>query len=75
MFAKSLQSCSTLGSPMDCSLPGSSLHGIPQARILEWAAMPFPTYLKKVTSILSIWKISLSQDAGPFWDFWVLEVF
>ena len=26
--------------PMDCSLPGSSVHGIPQARILEWAAMP-----------------------------------
>ena len=27
--------------PMDCSPPGSSLHGIPQARILEWAAIPF----------------------------------
>ena len=28
--------------PMDCSLPGSSVHGILQARILEWVAMPFP---------------------------------
>ena len=31
----------TLHNPMDCSLPGSSVHGIPQARILEWVAIPF----------------------------------
>ena len=40
MHAKSLQSCLTLWDPMDCSLPVSSVHGILQARILEWAAMP-----------------------------------
>ena len=34
-------SCPTLCSPMDCSLPGSSVHGILQARILEWVASPF----------------------------------
>ena len=34
------QSCPTLCDPMDCSLPGSSVHGILQARILEWVAMP-----------------------------------
>ena len=34
------QSCPTLGDPMDCSPPGSSVHGILQARILEWTAMP-----------------------------------
>ena len=39
--AKSLQLCPTLCSPVDCSLPGSSLHGILQARILEWIAIPF----------------------------------
>ena len=39
--AKSLQSCPALYDPMDCSLPGSSVHGIPQARILEWVAIPF----------------------------------
>ena len=39
-YAKSLQSCLTLCDPMDCSLPGSSVHGILQARILEWVAMP-----------------------------------
>ena len=38
MRAKSLQSCPTLCDPMDCSPPGSSVHGIFQARILEWVA-------------------------------------
>ena len=41
--AKSLQSCPTLCSPMDCSSPGSSVHGILQARILEWVAIPSST--------------------------------
>ena len=35
------QSCLTLGDPMNCSLPGSSVHGILQERILEWVAVPF----------------------------------
>ena len=35
------QSCPTLGDPMDCSLPGSSVHGIFQARGLEWGAIAF----------------------------------
>ena len=35
------QSCLTLCDPMDCSLPGSSVHGILQARILEWVAIFF----------------------------------
>ena len=33
------QSCLTLSNPMDCSLPGSSFHGIFQARVLEWGAI------------------------------------
>ena len=37
--AKSLQSCLNLCDPMDCSPPGSSVHGILQARILEWVAI------------------------------------
>ena len=45
MCAKSLQSCLTLCHPMDCNLPGSSVHGILQARILEWVAYPPPTDL------------------------------
>ena len=35
------QSCLTLCNPMDCSPPGSSVHGILQAGILEWVAIPF----------------------------------
>ena len=35
------QSCLTLSDPMDCSLPSSSIHGIFQARVLEWGAMAF----------------------------------
>ena len=35
------QSCPTLCDPIDCSRPGSSVHGILQARILEWVAIPF----------------------------------
>ena len=38
--AKSLQSRPTLCNPMDCSLPGSSVHGILQARVHQWVAMP-----------------------------------
>ena len=35
------QLCPTLSDPMDCSLPGSSVHGILQARVLEWVAIAF----------------------------------
>ena len=35
------QSCPTLCDPVDCSPPGSSLHGILQARVLEWVVFPF----------------------------------
>ena len=35
------QSCPTFGDPMDCSLPGSSIHGIFQARVLEWDAIAY----------------------------------
>ena len=39
------QSCPTLSNPMDCSLPGSSVHGIFQARVLEWGAIAFSEVL------------------------------
>ena len=38
------QSYLTLSDPMDCSLPGSSIYGIFQARVLEWGAIAFSTY-------------------------------
>ena len=40
MQAKSLQSCLTLCNPMDCCLPGSSVHGTPQAQIQYWSRLP-----------------------------------
>ena len=40
-FSSVAQSCPTLSDPMDCSLPGSSIHGIFQARVLEWVAIAF----------------------------------
>ena len=43
--AKSLQSCPTLCDPMGYSLPGFSIHGIFQARVLEWGAIAFSTII------------------------------
>ena len=45
-----LQSCLTPSDPMDCSLPGSSIHGICQARVLEWGASAF--------SVLCAWYLA-----------------
>ena len=42
VHAKLLQLCLTLCDPMDCRLPGSSVHEIFQARILEWVVIPSP---------------------------------
>src|SRR5574340_548996 len=39
-----IQSCPTLSDPMDCSPPGSSIHGIFQARVLEWGAISFSRF-------------------------------
>ena len=47
------QSCSTLSDPVDCSLPGSSVHGILQARVLEWVAIAFSVELCYVCLIVS----------------------
>ena len=48
------QSCPTLRDPMDCSLPGSSVHGIFQARVLEWVAIVF-SCLKDFDDPYGIW--------------------
>ena len=41
------QSCPTLRNPLDYSLPGSSVHGIFQARVLEWGAIAFPILIPR----------------------------
>ena len=58
------QSCPTLCDPMDCSLPGSSIHGIPQARVLEWVAIASssnPYHLLEESDSLSEESDSLSE--------------
>ena len=48
------QSCPTLSDPMDCSLPGSSVHGIFQARVLEWGANAFSEEMFRSDQIKSV---------------------
>ena len=61
VYLKVIQSCPTPSDSMDCSLPGSSVHGIFQARVLEWGAISFSNAWKwkgKVKSLrLSTWKL------------------
>ena len=52
------QSCPTIHDSMDCSLPGPSVHGIFQARVLEWAAIAFS---ESVSSIFQIKNGMVSQ--------------
>ena len=63
--AKLLQSCLTLFDPMDCSSPGPSVHGILQARILEWVAMPS----SRGSSQPRDWT-QVSHTAGKFFTIW-----
>ena len=48
------QSCPTLHNPMDCSSPGSSVHGILQARVLEWGAVAFSMFRMAILKSLQI---------------------
>ena len=50
------QSCPTCSDPMDCSPPGSSIHGIFQARVREWGAIAFPGLIARKLK---------RQDVGP----------
>ena len=59
--AKSLQSCPTLCDPMDCSLPGFSVHGILQARTLEWVAISFSSAWKWKVKVKSLSCLTLSD--------------
>ena len=58
-------SCPTLSNPMDCSLPGSSVHGILQARVLEWGAIAFSFDLL----IVSKWQQLQVRQIGHYIGF------
>ena len=73
MPAKSLQSCLTLCDPMNCNPPGSSVHKILQARILEWVAIPF----SKGSSWTRDWTCVSYVSAGRFFttsDTWEAQI-
>ena len=46
------RSCPTLSDPMDCSLPGSSIHGIFQARVLQWGAIVFSALISHARKVM-----------------------
>ena len=48
------QSCPTLSHPIDCSLPGSSTHGMFQARVLEWGAIAFSKLVVRVVLVIGL---------------------
>ena len=73
MKSEVAQSCPTLSNPTDCSLPGSSVHGIFQARVLEWGAIAFSELLfyfssnrRKLLFVLSHVNNSTSRKQTDF---------
>ena len=58
----------TLGNPMDCSRPGSSVHGVLQARLLEWVAIPF--FRRSSWPCDWTW---VSHITGRFFNIWARE--
>ena len=60
------QSCPNPSDPMDCSLPGSSIHGIFQARVLEWGAIAFFSFSLLVYNLWFLWW--LSEMASYSWS-------
>ena len=63
------QSCLTLCNPMDCSSPGSFVHGILQARTLEWVAIPY----SRGSSWPRDWT-QVSRSAGRFFTIWTTRL-
>ena len=58
------QLCPTLSDPMDCSLPGSSVHGIFQARVLEWGAIVFSVLVPEVVKISAVFSYLILRGRG-----------
>ena len=65
MKVKVTQSCPTLCDPVDCSLPGSSVNGILQARILKWVTVPFSRWSSQPRDWTHV-----SHIAGGFFTVW-----
>ena len=60
------QSCPTVSDPIDCTLPGSSIHGIFQARVLEWGAIAYQIFAAAIAkSLQSCPTLCDSTDGSP----------
>ena len=74
------QSCPTLSDPVDCSLPGSSIHGIFQARVLEWGAIAFSNSNSTLIKInfkkfyKKYYKVRNEKDPPPYFNLWLLDL-
>ena len=73
------QSCLTLCNPMDCSLPGSSVYGIFQARALEWAAISFSETPRKSSNFCEIlssiyYSVETKERSPALWVLFSLSV-
>ena len=64
------QLCLTFSDPMDCSLPGSYIHGIFQVRVLEWVAIAFSDDPADVGNLIS-GSSAFSKSSLNFWKFMV----
>ena len=68
------QSCPTLSDPMDCSLPGSSIHGIFQAGVLEWGAIAFSDFACTSNQILkTVTARNLVNKSNPPFFNWKVQ--
>ena len=63
-------SCLTLRDPMHCSLPGSSIHGVFQARVLEWDAIAFSVLLQQKAQLYNPFKLYFSYHLAN----WVYKI-
>ena len=68
------QLCLTVCDPMDCSLPGSSVHGILQARILEWVAVPFSRGSSQPRSLTLQILNCLSHQGSPIVPYVMIKI-
>ena len=77
MHAELLQSCLTPCEPVDCSPPGSSVHGILQARILEWVAIPSSRGSSQPKDRTHVSYVHLNWQAGSLLEckIWALLLF
>jgi len=61
------QPCPTLSDPMDCSLPGPAIHGIFQARVLEWVAIAFEIVLVYIPIVIYLLRVYYSYHLYNDW--------